>query len=155
MTYVFDSGPFILMFKYYYPERFPTLWELFDALIKSDDIVSVKEVYRELEGQDDGLSEWVAKNKSIFGAPGVDELAFVAEIFKVKHFQTLIRKQSVLLGKPAADPFVIAKAKIIGGCVVTEEKEKPNSAKLPNVCVHFGVPCMSLEEFMVEENWKF
>jgi len=48
----------------------------------------------------------------------------VADIFKIPHFQTLIRKQERLLGKPVADPFVIAKAQSIGGCVITTEKYK-------------------------------
>jgi len=35
----------------------------------------------------------------------------------------MIRKQERLKGKPVADPFVIARAKISGACVVTQEKK--------------------------------
>jgi hypothetical protein len=35
------------------------------------------------------------------------------------------------------------------------EKLKPNAAKIPNICKHFGVPCMTLEEFMGAEDWQF
>ena len=46
-------------------------------------------------------------------------------------------QQERLKGKPVADPFVIAKAKI------------------PNVCNHFGILCINLDGFMEKENWTF
>lgn len=61
----------------------------------------------------------------------------------------------MLVGDPAADPFVIARAKIIGGCVVTEEKLKPNAAQIPNVCDHFGIDCTNLEGLIEAEGWQF
>lgn len=153
--YVFDSGPLILMFRHYYPDSFPTLWQRFGELIDQERIVSVKEVARELEGQEDRLAEWVKRNRSVFHQPSNDELQIVSEIFQVKHFQTLIRKQERLQGKPVADPFVIAKAKVRDGCVVTTEKLKENAAQLPNVCVHFDVTYMNSEDFMGIEEWAF
>ena len=93
MKYVFDSDSLIDLFRHYYPERFPTLWENFDALVSG--------------------------------------------------------------GKPVADPFVIARAKISGACVVTQEKKTDNAAKIPNVCDHFGIRCINLEGFMEKESWKF
>ena len=82
-------------------------------------------------------------------------MQIVSDIFQITHFQTLIRKQARLQGKPVADPFVIAKAKVSGGYVVTTEKHKKNAAQLPNVCDHFGVEPMSLEDFMEKERWSF
>jgi len=67
----------------------------------------------------------------------------------------MVRKQERLKGKPVADPFVIARAQISGGCVVTEEKNTKNAARIPNVCAHFHMPCINLEGFMEKENWKF
>jgi len=68
----------------------------------------------------------------------------------------LIRKKEQLQGKPVADPFVIAKAQALAeGCVVTQEIKKPNAAKIPNVCEHFGIPCLNLEAFMENEKWRF
>lgn len=110
MRYVFDSGP--------------SLWKKFDQLVEDEQIISVKEVSRELEGQDDLLSQWVKDNKSFFQSPAANEFQMVTDIFQIPHFQTLIRKQERLLGKPVADPFVIAKAHSIGGCVITTEKYK-------------------------------
>ena len=144
------------MFRHYYPDRFPSLWERFDEMVKAENLVSVREVSRELEGQGDSLSTWVGDHASFFHSPTNEEMQFVAEIFKVRHFQTLIRQQERLQGKPVADPFVIAKAKIIiDGCVVTTEKRKYNAAQITNVCDHFKIPNMNLEDFMQKENWTF
>lgn len=73
----------------------------------------------------------------------------------MKHFQTLIGRESILRGTPVADPFVIAKAGVEGGIVVTEEQFKKNAAKIPNVCKHFGIDWVDLERFMEREGWQF
>lgn len=118
--------------------------------------LSVSEVSRELDGQEDRLSDWVSGNKAFFHNPTADELVFVAEIFKVPHFQQLISRQQRLQGKPVADPFVVAKAKCTpDGCVITTERHKGRAAKIPNVCDHFGVPYTDLETFMASEGWTF
>lgn len=144
------------MFNHYYPERFPSLWQRFDEMVEGGGLISVSEVAKELDGHEDRLSVWVGDNKDFFHKPSVDEMTFVGSIFAVPHFQGLIRQQERLQGKPVADPFVIAKAaRIDDGCVVTSEKFKKNAAKIPNVCDHFGVPYLDLEEFMATENWTF
>lgn len=48
----------------------------------------------------------------------------------------------------------MAKAKVEGGTVVTLEKRKPNSARIPNVCDYMGVPCIRLQQFVTEQQWK-
>ncbi len=58
-------------------------------------------------------------------------------------------------GKPVADPFVIAKANAIGGCVVTQEKFRKNAAKIPNICKHFEIRFTNLEGFMEKVDWIF
>ncbi len=155
MIYVFDSGPLIVMFRHFYPKQFPSLWINFDNMVAENRATAVREVLNELTGYSDNLSEWAKAHKSFFPKPTSDELRFVTEIFKIKHFQTLIRKKERLQGTPVADPFVIAKAKVLHGCVVTMEKLKANAAKIPNVCERFDIPCMNLEKFMEKENWRF
>jgi hypothetical protein len=55
-----------------------------------------------------------------------------------------------------ADPFVVAAAATKEeGVVVTQERFRENAAKIPNVCRHFGVGCIDLEEFMANQNWNF
>jgi hypothetical protein len=155
MIYVFDSNVLINLFKNYYRRRFPSLWQKFDEYVVRGQIVSVQEVLNEIGSREDPLSDWAKLNRRVFMQPSIEELAFVSEIFKVAHFQTLVRTEERLKGKPVADPFVIAKSKAIQGCVVTDELLKPNAAKIPNVCAHFGVACLNLEGFMEKENWTF
>lgn len=50
MRYVFDSGALIDLFNNFYQERFPSLWEKFDRLVSDGTIISVREVYNEIEG---------------------------------------------------------------------------------------------------------
>ncbi|HEC02208.1 MAG TPA: DUF4411 family protein [Phycisphaerales bacterium] len=156
MKYVFDSDSLIDLFKHYYRERFPTLWEKFDALVSEAKLISVREVFNEIGSGEDTLATWAKEQKKIlFLESTAEELRFVSQIFQVRHFQAMIRKQERLKGKPVADPFVIARAKVSGGCVVTQEKKTANAAKIPNVCDHFGIRCINLEGFMKEENWTF
>ena len=112
--------------------------------------------YIEIGASEDPLGTWAKEQKNVlFLESTVEELRFVAQIFQVKHFQAMIRKQERLKGKPVADPFVIARAKISGACVVTQEKMTENAAKIPNVCDHFGIRWINLEGFMKEANWTF
>ncbi len=156
MIYVFDSNSLLNLFWHYYPERFPTLWEKFDALVSGGKLISVREVFNEIGSSKDSLGTWAKEHKNVlFLESTAEELQFVAEIFQVQHFQAMVRKQERLKGKPVADPFVIARAKISGASVVTQEKNTKDAAKIPNVCNYFGIRCMNLEGFMKKENWTF
>lgn len=156
MIYVFDTSS-IRSLQHFYPSVFKTIWDGLDSLIQQKTLISTREVWNELERQNisaDVLA-WAKQNKRIFTTPNAAELQFVAQIFQIKHFQSLIGEQQRLKGTPVADPFVIACAKIKGATVVTEEQLKPNAAKIPNVCAHFNVPCTDLEGFMQQQGWKF
>ena len=156
MKYVFDSDSLIDLFRHYYTERFPTLWEKFDALVSGGDLISVREVYNEIGASEDSLAIWAKEQKKmLFLESTTEELTFVGRIFQVRHFQAMIRKKERLKGKPVADPFVIARAKILNAYVVTQEKKTDHAAKIPNVCDHFEIPCINLEGFMEKENWTF
>jgi hypothetical protein len=156
VTYVLDSSSFIVC-GHYFPSRFPTFWVEFNALVQGGGIVSVREVRNELDHKANRqhLRDWIEENKAIFLVPTPQETRFVAQIFAVQHFQQLIAQKQRLTGWPVADPFVIACAHVGRACVVTEESFKPNAARIPNVCNHFGIDCISIEGMMERENWSF
>jgi hypothetical protein len=156
MTYVFDTSSFIVL-GHYFPERFPSFWDRFEQAVSEGKIVSVREVLRELETEaaKPHLQEWIGRNKRVFLTPSQAETEFVAQIFGVHHFQHMIEQKRRLKGGPAADPFVIAAARVRGGYVVTEETDKPNAARIPNVCRHFDIRRTNLEGFMKMESWRF
>jgi hypothetical protein len=155
MIYVFDTGAFIRL-NSYYPDIFPGFWQQFDETVASGDIVSTREVLRELERDDpDHVLSWARRNAAVFSTPTDAETAFVGSILSVPHFQQIIGTKARLTGTPVADPFVIACAATREATVVSEEKPKPNSAKIPTVCEHFGVDCLNLERFMRAIGWSF
>jgi len=156
MDYVFDTNS-IRVIGNYYPDRFPSFWERFNECADQGKIVSVREVYRELDLQirKPSLREWIKNHKRMFLIPTQEETAFVGHIFSIKHFQALIKLRNQLTGRPVADPFVIALAYVKKSCVVSEETIKENAAQIPNICEHFGIDCTNFEGMMEREGWEF
>lgn len=154
--YVFDNSPLSVLFRNYYRGRFPTLWDRFDGLVADGRIVSTREVCREAEDSAlENLRDWAAQHQAVFHMPTAAEGVFVTGIYAVAHFQQNIEQKKLLKGGRNADPFVIAKAATEGRTVVTMEQFKENGAKIPNICQHFGIDCLSLEQFMEREGWQF
>lgn len=156
MIYIFDTMIFRI-FGNYFPDRFPTLWINLNNSVEKGEVISVKEVLTEINLQNisEHVMNWVSSHKNIFLSPTKDEVKFISEIFEIKHFRQIVGKLQRLQGSPVADPYIIACAKLRNGCVVTEEKMKDNAAKIPNVCNHFSIECIDLENFMERNNWLF
>ena len=156
MIYVFDNSPLSTLFRNYYRKRFPSLWEKFDSIVEENRLLSTREVLNEINDSSiEALRDWGKDNAEIFSTPTAGEGEFVAGIFAVRNFQHNIEQKKLYKGGYNADPFVIAKAAVISGTVVSMEQHSPNAAKIPNICEHFGIPCLSLEEFMEAEGWEF
>lgn len=117
----------------------------------------MREVYHELDKQvtRPHLRKWMDDNKRIFLLPHPEETLFISQIFSLPKFQALIKRKQLLTSGPAADPFIIASAKIKGACVVTEESKKDSVVRIPTVCEHFNIDCTNLEGLMEREDWKF
>ena len=158
-VYVFDTSSFSQLFGSYYRSVFPTLWALFGEMVSTGRLVTVREVKNEIERYPgtklETLTGWCASHQELFTTPSPQEQSHVASIFHNSHFLQLVTQKALLKGTPVADHFVIAKAGEIGGCVVTEEADRPNAAKIPNVCEHFRVDYTDLEGFMERERWQF
>lgn len=153
--YVLDTSVISALHRNYYRPHFPSLWKRFDRMVEGGGFTSVREVCRELDDIGGESMAWAASNSALFTMSDAKEGAFVAGIYKVEHFQSNIEKQKLLRGGRNADPFLIARAACIGGTVVSMEQFKPNSAKIPNICAHFKVPCLDLRGFMGKEDWVF
>lgn len=155
MIYVFDANSFSEMSPYF-PDIFPTFWTRFEEALAAGEITSTREVLRELtDGPQHHVLDWCNGNKAIFATPDAQETAFVARIFAVPHFGGLIGEKQRLRGTPVADPFLIARASVLNGTVVSEESPKPNKPNIPAVCQHFGVPCVKLGDFLRAKGWQF
>jgi hypothetical protein len=154
--HLFDTNSFRVIGNYY-PDVFPSFWAEFNRTVGAGEIGSVREVQKELEVQNpiDHLLSWCDTNGGVFPPPSEEEMHAVAEIFSVEHFRQLIGEKQRLRGSPVADPFLVARARVIGATVVTEEALRPNAAKVPNVCQHFGIQFMDVRSFLQERGWRF
>jgi hypothetical protein len=156
MVYVLDTISFIVL-GHYFPDRFPSFWAQLNALADAERLISVSEVWKELDNRSTRphLMAWLKSRKALFRKPSPSEMDFVARIFAVPGFEALVKRKAILEGSLVADPWVIASAAVHNGCVVTEETEKPGRVSIPTVCKHFDVPCTTLEGMMAREGWTY
>lgn len=155
MIYVFDTNSFREM-SAFFPNIFLQFWENFNLAVSNGIVTSTKEVLTEINNSPNkDIVNWANQNKSLFPIPNRLETDFVAQIFQEQRFQDSVKLQNILNGKPAADPFVIARAKILKATVVTEEQYKIKGLRIPNICEHFNIDCTNLRGFIERQNWKF
>jgi len=157
MKYIFDNNTLSGIFRHYYRDSFSSFWILFDKMVIEGNIISVREVHNEIKKltRKDELETWAKSNSKFFHDPTTEELQFITKIYSVSHFSNSISQQKLLKGGPFADPFIIAKAHAENATVVSEEKLKPNAAKIPNICEHFKIPCINFQIFLKQNNWNF
>jgi len=152
MKYIIDTNVFRTFFRYYYKEITPELFEKLDKMIREGNLISVKEVYRELENQhktDSDFMKEIKEYKSIFQEPtSEEEIKVLEEIYSNRNFQNNIREKNMINGFPVADAFLVAKAKVEKGIVVTAENYSPNAARIPNICEKVNVEYISFKEFL-------
>ncbi|MCY3832231.1 MAG: DUF4411 family protein [Chloroflexi bacterium] len=155
--YVFDTSSFTRLFSCYPNDRFPSLWKRFEAISSSSKIMSTREVMIELQAgkrRTERAYNWAKDHLQLFTPLIGEEAAAVADIFQIEHFQQIMRRKQGVVST-SADPFVIARANVLRGTVVTEESKPPHGARIPNICEHVGIPCIKLDELMQRENWTF
>ena len=156
MIYVIDTNSFCVMDNFY-PSVFVKFWEHIDWLVMNERLISTREVLRELEKDvhRNHVFDWACRNKNIFQTPSPEETKLIRDILSVPQFSNMIKKEKLLKGGPAADPWLVSLAKTTGGCLVTEESDKPNSAKIPTVCKYYDISCTNLEGMLKDEGWEF
>lgn len=151
MIFIVDNNVFSRAFNTMAFDVFEDIWLPWSDLMEKGTIVSVDEVYCELlvrwsEKSEEG--KWLKNHKDSFHKPSNDEGYIVSDIFKNRKFRESIKESSLRNGSPEADAFIIAKAKVENGIVVTSESDKkPNSEKIPNIAIAFDVPYMNMDEF--------
>ena len=176
MIYVIDTSSWQQLFVCYRRIRFPTLWQSFDELVASGAIISVSHVLREIGNRDkkNGEFEWATANTNLFPDLNEEEIRFLRNIFQVPRFRHVVRdylqdtnddenandfadahKLKDEKTDESADPFLIARAKILDGMVITQERERGNRVRIPSICYHFDIACGTLDDLMEVENWSF
>lgn len=145
MKYLFDTNVFIeAKNRYYAFDICPGFWDWMDHVVQADagSIVMVRD---ELCKGGDNLADWTKARKDHPWFLKVDDEdtqnAFSGIAAHVAGGQYTDAAQAIFLG--GADPWLIAKAIVLGATVVTHEAPSPmakNRVPIPNVCSQFGVP---------------
>lgn len=142
MIYVVDTGVLRELFAHIKRSVFPEIWEALEKMIDDGQVQFVKESYKEMTLQfskDGNVIAWLNKYKGTFHTASSTEADIVSQIYAVKHFQNNISEKAIREGRPVADAFIVARAKMLSATVVTREKNTPNAARIPNICDHFDV----------------
>jgi len=152
--YCIDTCALIDLWRRYYPpDVFESLWQDIEGLINNGNLVAPKQVYKEIERQDDDLKDWAQDRRDMFEKLTIDQIETVSEILE-EHPQLVDKEKT----SEDADPFLIAQAICRDWVVVTSEQSSsnPNSPpKIPDVCENYDVECYNLIEFFREENWQY
>ena len=151
--YVFDTGVWIDLFKHYPETTFSGLWKNFKDLLSQQRILSSSEVLRELKSHEDMVYKKAKDIDHVFSKPTIEEMKLIKEL--VNKYPYLVSARNINNGAPVADCHVLALAKVSRATVVTTERFKPHSQKIPNICEKLEVGCLDLHKLFEKEKWKF
>ena len=161
MEYCLDTSVYTQAHRQYYAfDLAPGFWKSLKTQAENEVLISPITVFTELAKGNDELAKWAKENRGLlFSDPDVK----VVESFRqIADFINLSYESEhwIRLFLDGADPWVIAHAKAHNLIVVTMEGNKgsedvnPKSKrfrgkiKIPNVCSHFGVKCISTFELI-------
>lgn len=146
-VYVIDACALINASKNYNMKKtaFAHIWDKISEMIESGQLISSSEILDELK--DDDLAEWAKHHKEAFIPLDPTIQANVTAILKT--YPTMIQIKST--GNSNGDPFLVATAKVKGGCIITDERPgdvKSKNYRIPNVCNELGIRYINLHEFL-------
>jgi uncharacterized protein DUF4411 len=144
--FVFDTSAFVNGRRDHYPpETFPTLWQTVEQAIGDGRVIVPRAVYVELEAKDTPTYAWARHFAHFCQEPSEAVQSEVGPIY--------VEVKGTGATRDAADPFVIAEGKVNGYIVVTYEGRTFSGVpttkwwrKMPGICQHFGVECMTLPD---------
>lgn len=149
-----DSSVFIDAKNLYYAfDICPGFWDWLDSVTGGSDVRTITKVRDELTSRRDRLAAWMAARGTqpwvLDVADAPTQTAFLAVAAHVQAGPwTQPAKDSFLAG---ADPWLVAKARVLGARVVTLEVADPlirRKVPLPNICTHFSVPTQRTFDFL-------
>jgi hypothetical protein len=150
-TYCIDTSCLIAAWEERYPiDNFPNFWNLLDQAVQAGKIVAPLAVHDETAKKSKDLHAWLADRDEMFLDLDEDTQREVKAIL-AKHPRLVAEKKQ----RFAADPFIIASAKILDLTIVTEERPtgkliRPN---IPDVCGDYGLAYINLLQLIRAEAW--
>ncbi len=145
--YIIDTSSLIDAAKNYDMKKntFAPVWETIEFMISNQELMTSSEIAEEL--LDDDLKKWAKQQKGFLVPISKEIQELVTEI--LKRYPTLIALRSK--SNSNGDPFLIATALHLEGCVVTNEKsngKNPQTYKIPDVCREYKLECIDLIAFI-------
>jgi hypothetical protein len=161
MSFLLDANTLIEAKNRYYQMSFcPGYWTWLTRTKQAGRLSSVESVGVELRRGNDELALWVIAEADLF-MPESDEatqLAF-AEVAAYIAGQAVAMKAGALEEfLSGADPWLIAKARVTGQTIVTQERlNSANQRKflIPNVCLHYGIECINTFDMLDRLDARF
>ncbi|HCQ8178241.1 TPA: DUF4411 family protein [Morganella morganii] len=157
MSYLIDANIFIQAQQDYYCfDLCPGFWQFMESKFRSGEVISIRNVYDELQKRDDKVCDWSNEIKHCFQSVDdhdtqktFSEIAnYVFTEYSPRHENSLPHIQKFL---SVADPWIIAKAKTTNSIVVTHEVRNTTNGcrpKIPDICDYFNVKTIRTNELL-------
>lgn len=158
--YLLDANIFIeAKNRYYAFDIVPAFWAWMEKAVESD-VRTIIPVRDELLVKDDELGDWFrSRRNASWILPVDDELTQIAFGHIATELSTSDYKtpgiEKFLSG---ADPWLVAKAEVLGAVIVTHEIPDAASRRrvpLPNLCHPRGVRCINTFDVLREKSARF
>lgn len=159
MVYLLDANTYIHAKNLYYSfDICPAYWDWLDKEFNSGRITSIDMVAEELKAGNDELVQWVKdRPKHLLPCDDADTQLVLADITNdLMQGDYNPQNRDAFLG--SADPWIIAKAKVLGAVVVSHESritQQGKKIKIPNVCEQYGVGCISTFQLLRKLGARF
>lgn len=158
--YIIDTSSLVKLNRDNPLDVFPSIWDKLKGLIDDDKLIAPKEVFNEINQNDDQLSKWTKTQKKMFKEPTPRQIELVKEI--LDKYPSLIKTER----RYDADAWVIALAielatnpqktiVSIKRIVVSEEKLRGDKIRIPLVCDKYEIENMDIITMFRTEGWKF
>jgi hypothetical protein len=156
--YLLDANIFIQAKNLHYGLDFcPAFWGWLEEQNVHGVVASIEKVADELYAGTDELSDWAKARGGAFFLPAdatvVPALRDVSLWTQSQSYEPAAISQFLQV----ADYWLIAHAKAHGWVVVTHERpsDSVRRIKIPNVCIGFGITCISPYEMLRRERARF
>jgi hypothetical protein len=143
--YCIDSSSLINLFRNYPRNKcnkFTSLWEELDKIIKNGQIISHITVFKEIYRKDDEINNWCQNHKNIFR--DIDE----CQRYQIREIEKRYSErywQARMNGGEWADPWIIALAICENAIIVSDERNSPD--RIPYIASLFGITTLNLLDF--------
>ena len=165
MKYLLDANVFLQAANIHYPiGTFPSVWHWLDGFARQEDgvVFVLDAVFDEVaKDKTDEVALWMKDiARSVWRVKSEDKktqrsFAEIANWVNANPQYSGPAKNAFLSG---ADPWLVAKAKVEGMCIVSQEVSAPqskSSIKLPDVSQVFEIHCINTIAFMRELEARF